>query len=748
VFGLRATAVRSLQKALELLGLRQPPLRASPVSAVALLEALSTGHRTGSPPHADVDIIVPIFNGFELLQRCVESLLRNSENCHVLLLNDASTDPRIDPYLRSVSADAIARVTIDYLENETNLGFVTTVNRGLRMATHDVVILNTDTEIPRRWLDRIMAPIGADPGHVASVTPMSNAATLCSFPEMWIDNLPFLGLSPDTIDSYFERYGQKCPVEVPSGVGFCMAMSRAALDTVGVFDQKTFGRGYGEENDWCMRAQHRGFTNLVTPNLYVYHHHGGSFDSKEKTSLQEHHQLVLRKRYPELFRQNEDFSRRDPLSCSRLAVALKMIGGDEVLRPLLMLDVDVSPGVPSGAVTYRDWLARSLAGRGRPVLVLTYDPGSALVRFRAAGPGSKDVQLIGCVSGELESQIGDLIGVLAPAHLLATNLIWYPNPESIAKQVLRSKIPYLVFAHDFCSVCPSWFLVNKEGKYCGGETRMSICNDCLPHDNYADFRDTYPDFAPSVSRWRTAMGQLLTRAERVVCFSESSLQVLTRVYPTISGVVIPHVLSPVPDEDRRVVQSSTKSITVAIIGSLQYIKGLAIVHRLVQLSRSMRLPVRFVVVGTWPGYRDDYISRDRRLRVTGTYRRDDLPRLLEESGASLVMIPSIWPETFSYTTSEAILLGYPVVCFDLGAPAERIRAFDCGMVVEDVSAEGMLGALKHVLAHPELIRHWSLNTAKYHPPTEAEHIDAILECLDDGGNQDVGSLRHGEEAIS
>lgn len=112
------------------------------------------------------------------------------------------------------------------------------------------------------------------------------------------------------------------------------------------------------------------------------------------------------------------------------------------------------------------------------------------------------------------------------------------------------------------------------------------------------------------------------------------------------------------------------------------------------------------------------------------------------------MIPSIWPETFSYTTSEAILLGYPVVCFDLGAPAERIRAFDCGMVVEDVSAEGMLGALKHVLAHPELIRHWSLNTAKYHPPTEAEHIDAILECLDDGGHQDVGSLRHGEEAIS
>jgi hypothetical protein len=71
-----------------------------------------------------------------------------------------------------------------------------------------------------------------------------------------------------------------------------------------------------------------------------------------------------------------------------------------------------------------------------------------------------------------------------------------------------------------------------------------------------------------------------------------------------------------------------------------------------------------------------------------------------------------------------------VVCFDLGAPAERVRASDCGMVVKDISAEGMLEALKYVLDHPDLIEYWSHNTARYCPPTETEHIDAILHCLE------------------
>jgi glycosyltransferase involved in cell wall biosynthesis len=527
-----------------------------------------------------------------------------------------------------------------------------------------------------------------------------------------------------------------------------MLMSRAALEAVGVFDEETFGRGYGEENDWCMRAQRRGFRNLVTPNLYVYHHHGGSFESEEKIALQTKHQLVLRKRYPELFLQNESFSERDPLSCTRLAIALKMASNNEPHGPFLMMDVDVPAGVPSGAVAYRDWLARSLSKRGKTVIILTYDPGQAVMRVRVSSPPTPEPRVVGVVSGDLENRIADLVDLLAPKRILVTNLVWYPHPESSAAEVRASEVPYLVFAHDFCSICPSWFLINKDGTYCGGETQTDVCDRCLPQNSYADYRSVYPEFSPSIMRWRSSMKQLLDGAQAVVCFSQSTLDVLNRVFGLLRGVVIPHVVAAPEEEGVRSERVLDGVLAVAVIGSMQHIKGVDVVRGLVTAVRRARLPIRFVVIGSWPGYADHFSSVDHRLRVTGAYRREDLPRLLEESGASLVMIPSIWPETFSYTTSEAILLGYPVVCFDLGAPAERVRTYDCGMVVEDISAEGMIGALKHILDHPDLIEYWSRNTARYSPPTEVEHIDAILRCLGESSHRGDNRLVDTQEATS
>ena len=53
------------------------------------------------------------------------------------------------------------------------------------------------------------------------------------------------------------------------------------------------------------------------------------------------------------------------------------------------------------------------------------------------------------------------------------------------------------------------------------------------------------------------------------------------------------------------------------------------------------------------------------------------------------MLPNIWPETFSYTSSESILSGYPLLTFNLGAAPERIRRYDCGWIVDEISSEVM-----------------------------------------------------------
>ena len=179
-----------------------------------------------------------------MLSPLFESVKQTSLPYRLIIINDASPDSRVDDYLQSVADNADNVILI---ENDRNLGFVRSVNRGLSMSSNDVVILNTDTELPDRWLERLIRPIRIDET-VASATPMTNSGTICSFPNFLENNRLFDGLSLKAID---EQFGKMIPLytEVPTGVGFCMAMSRSALAKIGALDEETFGKGYGEEND-------------------------------------------------------------------------------------------------------------------------------------------------------------------------------------------------------------------------------------------------------------------------------------------------------------------------------------------------------------------------------------------------------------------------------------------------------------------------------------------------------------------
>jgi glycosyltransferase involved in cell wall biosynthesis len=63
---------------------------------------------------------------------------------------------------------------------------------------------------------------------------------------------------------------------------------------------------------------------------------------------------------------------------------------------------------------------------------------------------------------------------------------------------------------------------------------------------------------------------------------------------------------------------------------------------------------------------------------------------MEENCIDLIFIPSIWPETFSYTTEEAIMMDVPVAVFNIGAPAERVKKYNKGLVLENTDPEYIL----------------------------------------------------------
>lgn len=220
-----------------------------------------------------VDIIIPVYGNFEDARRAIDAALsaRNQTPAHLVVINDASPQTDAPAFFASLPAD---RLTL--LENPKNLGFVATVNRGMRLNDdRDVVLLNSDTMVFDGWLDRMVAAAATFP-RVATVTPMSNAATILSYPEWLVDHAAPLEIGWRELDALCERLAAP-PQQIPTGVGFCMLIRREAILEVGLFDAETFGQGYGEENDFCLRASREGFVNLAAPNVFVWHRGGGSF---------------------------------------------------------------------------------------------------------------------------------------------------------------------------------------------------------------------------------------------------------------------------------------------------------------------------------------------------------------------------------------------------------------------------------------------------------------------------------------
>ncbi|MFO1493637.1 MAG: glycosyltransferase [Lysobacterales bacterium] len=264
-----------------------------------------------------IDIVIPVYNAAPLLARCLTALDRwtDAGEARVWVIDDASPDPAIQPLLQDWRARSPLAPTV--LRNAQNLGFVGSVNRGMRESRADVLLLNADTEVTPGWLPRMRAPL-ADP-RVATVTPFSNNAEICSWPE-------FCRAHPVPSDSEViaAAFAGEPPewIDLPTAVGFCMLIRRATLDAIGDFDQATFGRGYGEENDFCLRAAGHGWRNVIATDAYVVHAGGGSFAPLGLKPGGDNLQRLLA-RYPGYNAQVAAFIAADPLAPIRARVAAR-----------------------------------------------------------------------------------------------------------------------------------------------------------------------------------------------------------------------------------------------------------------------------------------------------------------------------------------------------------------------------------------------------------------------------------------
>ena len=227
------------------------------------------------------------------------------------------------------------------------------------------------------------------------------------------------------------------------------------------------------------------------------------------------------------------------------------------------------------------------------------------------------------------------------------------------KHKLGCRLCYLV--HDYFSVCPRWCLVDLDNRYCGSEFSLRKCQGCL--------RDDSPEYRHEggldIRKWREAFARLLNAADEVRTFSRDAYERLRRIYPAASLTLVPH--KPAGDPLRRP-RLSHRGIVVGVFGLNLEIKGRAMVDEL-----------------------EDYLMTLRRedvkvVRVTH-YARNEMPDIVERNGINIAFFSSVWPETFSYVTQELMEMEVPIVCYNLGAPAERIASYEKGLVIPEMTVE-------------------------------------------------------------
>ncbi|MFO1316083.1 MAG: glycosyltransferase [Burkholderiales bacterium] len=635
-------------------------------------------------PHFVIDVVVPVYNAPDDVRLCLDAVLAHLRpDVRVVLIDDASPDPRIAAYFAEV--ERLAHPQVVLLRNERNLGFTGTANRGMQLSRADVVLLNSDTIVTAGWLDAIMHCAATDP-RTGTITPFSNNAEICSFPRFCEDNPWPAGADPEPVRAALAETAVPTYPDLPTGVGFCMYVRRALLDEVGGFDP-VFGLGYGEENDLCLKAARAGWRNVLADNAFVVHTGGRSF-AGQKSELGARNMALLLERHPHYLDMVRAYIAADPLRPLREAAAMRLAVAAKPGRGVL----HVIHHHGGGTETHVRALVNGSRDRWRHYLAIAVDDHWQIEEHRADG-----TVVTFDLARDPDEPWRDFIGGIVATFGIA--LVHLHNVSACRDGILTAlpslPVPYGYTVHDLNFACPTITFLGPDGMYCGAVTDATACARCLA---------AQPAFAGvDIAAWRARHHMLLAGAAFRIAPSRWVAETLRRYFPDCAATVIAHGspdgLPPRAPGVRTTVMLPDDDVpTVAVLGAIGPDKGARRLERLAALARARGARVRFVLIGYMDVQHGPWQSDDAVLTVHGRYETADLPDLLAHYRAVLVLYPSAGPETFSYTLTEAWAAGRPVLVPPIGALAERVAGTGAGTVLTDEEWRDEAKMLERIVA--------------------------------------------------
>jgi glycosyltransferase involved in cell wall biosynthesis len=480
----------------------------------------------------------------------------------------------------------------------------------------------------------------------------------------------------------------------PTGNGFCMYLKRAAIDAVGELDAISFRRGYGEENDFCMRAGRLGLHHVIDDRTYVHHVRQASF-GPEKTELAAAARRRMAELHPDYKQRVSEFIADPEMRSAREQVAAAFAAGANarVVRPRVLFVIHEGGG---GAVATNRDLMSALSDEFDCFCLRSDRSALRLSRVeRSESSPVAEWQLkrrlrLGDFSRpDYRSAFSAALDLAAPEVVHIRHLFKHTfDPPALAA---ARALPIVVSLHDHYFICPTIHLLDERGTYCGGEctpgagTCPTVQAGSLPLLKHA-----------FVHQWREEVEAALAPVDAFVTTSSYTREIHRRLLTVVRErpcELIEHGRDFTQTRGLAAAPSPGKPVRILVLGNLDRHKGADLLAAMCQLDHEHRLELHFL---------GDVAPKYRRLGVIhGSYQRDDLARWVEQIRPSFIGVFSVTGESYSHAISEAWAAGVPVLATDLGAQADRVRDHRGGFVIRHDDPAAALADVLAAAGDPE-----------------------------------------------
>lgn len=228
-------------------------------------------------------IVTPTHNNEDFTIRCFESIRRHTSDYLIVWVDNGSAAESREQVVAYLEQNRVPHVKMLLDEN---LGFARATNIGMKYAVEHnarhIVLQNNDTEVFEGWLERLIRAAERDPG-TGLVGPLSSP---CG---SWqsVDNLKktnprfhdlpeYAGNPEEYARAVGEAFDGQTVESTIQLAFFCVLIKAGLVAEIGVLSEE-FGIGFGEDDDYCIRAMKAGWKIVLAKDVFIYHKHRTTF---------------------------------------------------------------------------------------------------------------------------------------------------------------------------------------------------------------------------------------------------------------------------------------------------------------------------------------------------------------------------------------------------------------------------------------------------------------------------------------